>query len=83
MSTQTNPVKAIREKCLDCCCGSYIEVTNCTVTKCALYPFRLGKNPYRQRRKISEEQKQQFIHRMQESRKINNSINEDLHNRGK
>lgn len=23
---QTSPVKVIREKCLDCCCGSWYEV---------------------------------------------------------
>lgn len=26
----TNPVKAIRAKCLDCCCGSSNEVELCT-----------------------------------------------------
>ena len=54
----TNPVKAIRAKCLDCCCGSTAEVTNCTVTGCALHPFRFGKNPYRQRRELTEEERQ-------------------------
>ena len=39
----TNPVKAIRAKCLDCCCGSSNEVELCTCTGCALYPFRRGK----------------------------------------
>ena len=39
----TNPVKAIRAKCMDCCCGSTAEITNCTVTGCSLYPFRFGK----------------------------------------
>ncbi|MBO5967300.1 MAG: hypothetical protein J6S14_02245 [Clostridia bacterium] len=29
----------------------------CPATDCALYPFRLGKNPYRTRREMSEEQK--------------------------
>lgn len=46
----TNPVKAIRAKCLDCCCGSPYEVERCTVERCALYPFRMGKNPYRPER---------------------------------
>lgn len=36
---------AVRAKCLQCCCGSYLEVKNCTSIKCALYPFRLGKPP--------------------------------------
>ena len=53
---QTNPVKAIREKCLDCCCGSATEVNLCTITDCALYPFRNGKNPYRKQRERSPEE---------------------------
>ena len=53
---QTNPVKAIREKCLDCCCGSANEVSMCVITDCALYPFRMGKNPYRKKREYSEEE---------------------------
>jgi len=38
------PVKAIRQKCLDCSCWSFNEVTKCAFTTCALYPFRFGKN---------------------------------------
>ena len=45
----TPPLMAIREKCLDCCCGSSNEVKLCTVAHCALYPFRFGRNPNRQR----------------------------------
>lgn len=41
------PLKAIRLKCLDCCCGSAHEVKLCTAEKCQLYLFRLGKNPNR------------------------------------
>lgn len=41
------PCKAIRAKCLDCCCGSAYEVKMCAVTDCALYPFRDGHNPNR------------------------------------
>ena len=53
----TSPIKAIREKCLECS-GSRNEVKECTVTGCALYAFRLGKNPYRTKRALSEEQRQ-------------------------
>lgn len=34
--------KAIRAKCLDCCCGQTAEVKKCTITKCPLYRYRLG-----------------------------------------
>ncbi len=39
------PVKAIRAKCLDCCCGHPSEVRICTAKKCPLYPYRMGKRP--------------------------------------
>jgi hypothetical protein len=41
------PIKAIRRKCLSCCCGSPQEVKLCPVTDCSLYPYRLGKHPKR------------------------------------
>ena len=41
------PVKAIRAKCLDCSCGQYKEVRLCVTPECALYPYRMGKNPNR------------------------------------
>lgn len=40
-------LRAIRAKCLDCCLGSTNEIKLCPSTECALYPFRLGKNPNR------------------------------------
>ena len=39
--------KAIRLKCLDCCCGSAHEVKMCPLKNCPLHLFRLGKNPNR------------------------------------
>lgn len=50
-----NPMRAIREKCLDCSCQQPIEVKECTVKTCALHPFRMGKNPYRAKRVMSPE----------------------------
>lgn len=41
------PLKAIREKCLDCCCGSAHEVRLCPAESCTLWPFRFGHNPAR------------------------------------
>ena len=38
--------KAIRAKCLDCCCGSPSEVARCHIVKCPLWPFRFGTNPF-------------------------------------
>ena len=39
------PIKAIRQKCLDCCCGHTAEIRNCAVKNCALYPYRMGHRP--------------------------------------
>jgi hypothetical protein len=39
------PLKAIREKCKECSCGSLAEVRLCKLTDCALYPYRFGKKP--------------------------------------
>ena len=65
----TNPIKAIRAKCLECSNGSTAEVKECPVHRCPLYPFRFGKNPYRQRREMSEEEKQVLADRLREARK--------------
>ena len=42
------PLKAIREKCLDCCGGQAREVKLCPCPDCTLYPFRFGRNPNRE-----------------------------------
>ena len=67
----TNPVKAIRAFCMECSNGQTSEVKACPVYKCQLYPFRFGKNPYRQRREMTEEQKQVLADRLREARKQN------------
>ena len=35
--------KAIRLKCLGCCCGSAMEVRLCAAQGCPLWRYRLGK----------------------------------------
>lgn len=65
----TNPVKAIREFCLECCGDSSVAVKECTSHRCSLYPFRFGKNPYRTKREMPEEQKEAARIRLAEARK--------------
>ena len=62
------PLKAIRAKCLECCCGQIKEVELCAVKDCALYSFRFGKDPYRAKRKITKEQKQEMTDRLEKYR---------------
>lgn len=47
------PLKAIRHKCLDCCAGQIVEVRECPVKDCALWPYRMGHRP---NKKLLEEQ---------------------------
>jgi hypothetical protein len=35
--------KAIRLKCLDCCCWQLAEVVACHIVRCPLWSYRLGK----------------------------------------
>ena len=44
MEKQT-PIKAIRAKCLDCTCQQPKEVRLCVITRCALWPYRMGRRP--------------------------------------
>jgi len=42
------PTKAIREKCLNCCCWNVAEVRRCAAIDCPLWPYRMGKHPDKQ-----------------------------------
>ena len=63
----TSPIKAIRAKCLDCCCGQANEVKLCTCKDCSLYAFRFGKNPYRSRN-LTDEQRRKAAERLHKGR---------------
>lgn len=75
---KANPVKAIRDKCIDCMGGVPSYVRDCTASDCALYPFRLGANPYR--KKQSEEQRSASRERMREMRR--NAVEKNSKNTG-
>jgi len=40
-------LEAIRAKCLDCSDNSKHRVRTCPIKHCALWPYRMGKNPNR------------------------------------
>lgn len=54
-----NVMKAIKNNCNECMGDD--NPKHCTVKKCALYPYKLGKNPFRVKRVVTEEQRQAFI----------------------
>jgi len=64
-------LKAIRLKCLECCCDQVVEVRLCPSEDCPLWPFRMGKNPYRKKRELTEEQKTELAERMKRMRMEN------------
>ena len=39
------PMKAMRAKCLDCCCDSPKGVRLCTCYDCPLWRYRMGRRP--------------------------------------
>lgn len=63
-----NPAKAIRAFCLECCGGRSSDVRDCTSSRCPLKPFRFGKNPYRAKRVLTDEQKAAARERLRKAR---------------
>jgi hypothetical protein len=45
MTTKAAVLHAIRNKCLDCSCYQPVEVRECPVTTCGLWPYRFGMDP--------------------------------------
>lgn len=68
-TSNPNPVKAIRLKCLDCSGGSSNEVDKCPVKQCPIWPFRYGRNPFRTRRELSDEERERIATRLARGRK--------------
>ena len=42
-STRLNRAKAIKQKCLECCCDIRSEVKNCQSVECSLWRYRTGR----------------------------------------
>lgn len=55
-----SPMEAIRAHCLDCCGGSSDEVLKCMALRCPSWPFRTGKNPWREVTDAQREQGRQL-----------------------
>lgn len=71
------PIKAIRAKCMDCCCYQRNEVAACPCTNCPLWPYRFGKRPViegqeKKKKNLTDEQRAKLsekMKKMQEARK--------------
>lgn len=60
-------LRAIRRKCLDCSGNSTAEVADCLVRRCPLWPFRLGRSPWKPAR--SEAQRAASLKALAKSKK--------------
>ena len=70
------PIKAIRANCIICMCGQVNEVKLCPCTDCPLYPYRMGKNPNRKGKPMTDEQRTEVAERLRLSRQAkNDSVN--------
>ena len=76
---EKSPLKAIRAKCLECCCGQASEVKNCQIKTCHLWPYRMDKDTTRTR-SMTEEQKQAASERLKSARLAKKSLtnNEEI-----
>jgi hypothetical protein len=45
LTTKSEILRSIRAKCLDCSCYQPVEIKNCHLEGCALWPFRMGRDP--------------------------------------
>ena len=70
---ETNPVKVLRLKCLDCCCGSSHEVALCPAKDCPSWMWRFGKNPYRKQKEYSPEELESLRARMAKANSAKNA----------
>lgn len=61
-------LKAIRAKCLDCVCYQPSLIAACALKECALHPYRMGKNPFRQKRVLTDEQRAALAERLAKAR---------------
>ncbi|MDE2097133.1 MAG: hypothetical protein KGL39_07795 [Patescibacteria group bacterium] len=59
---------AIKYRCLDCCGHNRVEVRRCTAVTCVSWPFRMGTNPWREKRQMSDEEKQRAAERLKRAR---------------
>lgn len=61
-------LQALRERCVDCCGGSVFEVRACVAVACPSWPFRMGTDPWREKRVMSDDQKAVLRDRLAKSR---------------
>ena len=56
-TTKASLLKTIHQKCMDCSAYQPKEIQLCPSTDCSLWPFLMGKDPFKTSRPLSEAQK--------------------------
>ena len=64
------PLKAIRAKCLDCSNGQIVEVRECVIPDCPLYPYRMGIRPKTAEKREEKKKTQKYATEAPESEKL-------------
>jgi hypothetical protein len=64
----TSPLRAIRANCIDCMGGQRSLVRDCGLRGCPLWPYRMGKNPFRMIRNLTLEQRSEIGERLRRGR---------------
>ncbi len=59
---------AIRQACIGCMAGNVAEVRRCALATCSLWPFRMGTDPWRATRELSDEQRAAVTERLARGR---------------
>ena len=65
-TTKAALLKTIRQKCLDCVCFQAKEVELCPSEHCALWPFRMGKDPFKT--PLTEKQREARLNALNKAR---------------
>ena len=65
-TTKAALLKTIRQKCLDCVCFQTKEVELCPSEHCALWPFRMGKDPFKT--PLTEKQREARLNALNKAR---------------
>lgn len=70
MTTKADLFKTIRRHCIECMGGQVSMVSGCTSPSCALFTYRLGKDP--QKRAITDQERATLAARLNGPKKIEN-----------
>lgn len=62
------PIRAIRAKCIDCSGDNVAEVRACALADCPLHPYRMGRNPNRKGREMTDAERAACVERLAKAR---------------